>query len=471
MNRFSRFFSALASLALILAAPGLAPYQAAAQTMAARAVVPVGQLGVAGASINGLGAAGFVLPAASLQAGLTPALSPSAAPAPVLSAPSAPAPVLAAPAAPTAAAIAPAAATRPLALKAARTAAATAEKSAAPARALAALQTGANALGANALGAGRLLTNSGSGASSPYGSVAVLDAMFEGSIARPEALAVSALPAASAAPRLDPSEARAPQAGPRWVTTLRGPDDAPPATSVKRTLSVGFLAAVIPIAITMASIAVAQLLGYHLHPNYNGPAGTATTSLLQALAIWAGAAIMAPLSEEAIFRGGLQGRLAKLSAKLHLGSFVVPALITSVLFVALHETSDPLLFATRMVHAMVLSYVYHKEGILASMAAHGFFNGLLALSIVFSAIGMPWLSVATVPLALFFAWRAAKAVRAQKPAIASGALAPKPLSAGLSFLFAGLLMLGYFFLMPNIFWPIGAAALVNKGILMLKKKS
>ncbi len=451
MNRITRFFSAFLAFSLILAAPGLAPFQAAAQTLgAARAVVPVGAIGATGASINGLGAANFVLPAASVspletRTGLIPTLAPSAALAPVLAAPA------------VAVNAAPAALAARSALQASlRPAAVTPEKTAAPVQALAVLQTGSNALSAAA--------KTGSEAAPQ----AALDGLFEGSVARPEALAVSGLYAAADAPRLDPSGAREPASGPRWVKTFRGPNDAPPATTVKRTLSIGFLAAVIPIAITMVTVAVAQMLGYQLHPNYQGPAGTATMTVVQAVAVWVGAAVMAPVSEEAIFRGGLQGRLAKLAAKLHLGSFIAPAIITSLIFVALHETSDPVLFATRFVHAMILSYVYHKEGILASMAAHGFFNGLLALTLVFTALGAPWLALAAAPAALYFAWKARKTLRAQKPDIASGALAPKPMSGPLAILFAALLMLGYFFIMPNIFWPIGAVALLINGIIKLK---
>lgn len=435
MNRIARFFVALS---LLLAAPGLAPYQAAAQTVSARVAVPAVPLGAAGASIHGLGGAGLALPAASLQAGLVPSLAPSAALTPVLAAPvvaaNAAAPALVSPATLKAIAV---------------TAAATPEKSAAPA-ALSVLRTGGNALTAAAK----------TGAAEAPRSA--LDGLFEGSVSRPDALAVSARSAASDAPRLDPS--RGPAQGPRWVKTLRGPDEAP-ATSVKRTLSVGFLAAVVPIAITMVTVVVAQLLGYTLHPNYQGPSAGEVPTILSALAMWVGAAIMAPVSEEAIFRGGLQKKIAQITSKLHIGAFVVPAVITSLIFVALHETSDPVLFATRFVHAMILSYVYHKEGILASMAAHGFFNGLLALSVVLSAVGLPWLGLAVVPAALFFALRAAKLIRSQKPDIASGALTPKPLTAGLSFLMAGILALGYFFLMPNIFWIIGAVALIVKGVM------
>ena len=324
MKRLTRFFSVFLSLSLILVAPGLAPYQAAAQNIgAARVIVPVGSIGASGASINGLGAANFTLPAASLQTSLIPSLSPSAALTPAMSAPAA---VVNA---------APATFLAPSALKAAlQPAAVTPETAAAmPVQALAVLKTGSTALSASA--------KTGA-ADAPR---VALDRLFEGSASRPEALAVSGLSAASDSPRLSPSESR----GPRWVKTLQAPNAAPPATSIKRTLSIGFLAAVIPIAITMVTVVIAQLLGYTLHPNYQGPAGTAGMSLLQALAVWVGAAVMAPISEEAIFRGAMQGRLAKLFTKLHVGSFVAPAIITSLIFVALHETSDPVLFATRFV--------------------------------------------------------------------------------------------------------------------------
>ena len=119
---------------------------------------------------------------------------------------------------------------------------------------------------------------------------------------------------------------------------------------------------------------------------------------------------------------------------------------------------------------MILSRVYYKEGILASMAAHGFFNGLLAMSVVFSALGMPWLGLAAVPAALYFAWRASKSLRAQKPDIDSGALAPLRLSASVAFIMAAVLLAGYLFLMPNIFWAIGAVALAAKGIMLLRDK-
>jgi len=388
MTRPSRFFSALLSLSIVIVAPGLAPYQAVAQTMAARVVVPVGPIGGVGASINGVGATAFALPSASLQTGLVPSISPSITLTPVVSAPaSLDGAVSAAPvaAAPVFSALTPAA----------LAAAAPAAKSAAPVKALSALAAGGSSIVAAAKDVS---------ADAPR---VALDGLFEGVVAKPEALAVSVQSAPSDSPRLAPSD-RAPVKGPRWVKTFLGPKDGAPRTSIKRTLSVGFLAAVIPIAFTMVTVVAAQLLGYEMHPNYQGPSAGDAPTILQAAALWIGAAVMAPVSEEAIFRGGLQGRLARLSAKVRLGSFVAPAIITSLIFVALHETSDPVLFATRFAHAMVLSYVFQKEGILAAMAAHGFFNGLLALSIVLAAAGAPWLTLLAVPASIYFALKSRK---------------------------------------------------------------
>lgn len=454
MNRIVRSLSPLLSFSLILAAPGLAPYQAAAQTIgASRIVVPVGQLGAAGAAINSLGGASAILPAASLQAGLIPSLSPSAVLTPVLSVPAAA--VNAVPAGVAATSLTPVAPTAAI-----KPAAVTPEKLAAtPVSALNALQTGSNAL---------ISASKNTTADAPR---VALDGLFEGSAARSAALAVDVLSAPSAsADALSAAAKSAPSIGDPRPDRI-GSDAPKPTTSVKRTLSIGLISAVLSIAMTMATITIAQVLGHQLHPNYQAPTGTETTSLLQAFAIWIGAAVMAPISEEAIFRGGMQGTLAKLSAKLRLGAFVVPALITSVLFVALHETSDPVLFSTRLVHAMVISYVYHKEGILAAMASHAFFNGLLALSIVLAAAQMPILGFAVVPLAVFFAFRAWRTLKAQKSAVDSGTLAPQRLTAGLAVLFAGLLMFGYFFIMPNIFWPLGAVALVIAAIRLNNKKA
>lgn len=450
MNRFARLVASALSLSLVLSVS--APYQAAAQFVSAR-VAPVGASGSIGASAAAAGSLGTpnaVLPAANLQgSGFVPSLAPSLV-TPAITAPSAIATLN-----PAAAATEPYGeeVSLPHAVRKGPVvpAAATPEKAAAPVPAISALRSGGAALTAAA--------KSGS-VDAPR---VALDGLFEGSAARPETLAVSARSAASDSPRLEPSESREPAKGPRWVG-FRGPEDAPRST-LKRTFAVGVLGAVAPLVFTMVTVSVAQLLGYHLHPNYTSPVGAAVPGLVQALAIWAGAAIMAPVSEEAIFRGGLQGGiLARISAKLKLGSFVVPAIITAVAFTALHETSDPVLFGTRLAQALLLSWVYKKEGILASMASHGIFNGLLAITLVFTAMGAPLLSLAVAPLVIAAVLKARAYLKAQKPEIASGAVAPVRLSAAVSVALAALLAAGYFLIMPNIVWPVGAVALLINAV-------
>ncbi len=225
----------------------------------------------------------------------------------------------------------------------------------------------------------------------PAAPAAVLDQLFEG-FERKDAANDAPAPVGRGTEgrgaRLAPATVRAaaPANGPRWVLTEEKP--AAPKTNWKRTLSVGFLAASVPLFITAVITGVAQALGYAFNSNYNSPAASfgEVPGLLEAGVLVVAAAVMAPVAEEIIFRAGLQGGLAKVTKFMRLGSFVVSATLVSLLFVAIHETSDPVLFATRFIHSLILAWAFKKEGLLASMAAHGFFNGLLTLPILAGAL-------------------------------------------------------------------------------------
>ncbi|MDE2491278.1 MAG: CPBP family intramembrane metalloprotease, partial [Elusimicrobia bacterium] len=292
-------------------------------------------------------------------------------------------------------------------------------------------------------------------------SAASLDALYEGAASRaPLGEAVpAAAEAASPAPALAPSAA--PASGPRWVFRSQAPaSPAAPRTSLKRTLSVGYLTGFLGLLLTQAAAIGAGLLGWVPHSNYHVPFQMAHLTPLGALLILVGGSVMAPIAEEVLFRGGLQGGLSKLTSKLHAGKFWIPALITSAVFVVVHETSDPVLMAVRFGFAFALSRTFHKEGILASMTAHGTFNGLTFLPLILAAFHAPLIvSIASLPLAAYGAWRAWRTLRSQGPEIASGALAPKPFSAKLALLFIPVLLGGFFFVMPNFIWIYGAAAL------------
>lgn len=356
-----------------------APLPAAAAIARVAAAVPASPMGAGAAGAARLGASLGSPIGLSLR---TPSLAPSAlTPAPSLNPAPAPAnaglraPVLAASALPLSPSMNGAAAAAPEG------------PAAAPAAALAAEDAAKIPAVAGVEEAFRLIRGE-KGAAAPAS--VVLDRLFEGTAKRSSAADAPAAGAPSApGTGLAPASAKlsAPTVGPRWVFHEAKP--APGAqSSWSRTFSVGLLAAVIPLALTTIIVFGAQMLGYELHPNYTNPAsgleGT-TPSVLQAALLFTGAAVMAPVAEEILFRAGIQGSLSKISNSLRLGVFWVPAVIGSLIFVAVHETADPVLFSTRFIHAMILAYAFKKEGILASMAAHGLFNGLLTLPLLGAA--------------------------------------------------------------------------------------
>jgi membrane protease YdiL (CAAX protease family) len=439
MNRFARL---AAALSIFLAAFGAAPTQAVAQAFTARAAAVSAASSAAGSAASITAAVPAALSAPALgtlslsapSARSLPSAAPSAAAAPLAAAPAvSAAPVAAAAAAaPVRAALAPAAAPAPAA-------------AAAPAAARA-LREGAARLGESA-------RSEGVSAKS-----AELDALFTGSVARSAETA--------GAPALSESRATAlaAAAGPRWVFRPETPVPSQPAprTTLKRSLAIGYLTGLAGLVFTgVATALIAGFTGWTPHGNYQAPFDAMHGGLGVALSIFLGAAVLAPMAEEVIFRGALQGGLSKITARLKLGAFAVPAVITSLAFVAVHETADPVLFAVRLGFAFMLSRVFQKEGILSSMAAHGTFNGLATASIVLAAAHVPLVGQALVlPLALYLAFRAWRVLKAEKPEIAAGTLAPKPFTAKHALLIIPALLAGFLLVMPNLIWLYGMGLLV-----------
>ncbi len=225
-----------------------------------------------------------------------------------------------------------------------------------------------------------------------------------------------------------------------------------------------------PLAITAVAVTVAQLLGYQLHPGYHSPMPQQLT-IGTVAATMGMAAVLAPVSEEIVFRSGLMGGIRKLTRRIPLlGEFWIPALVSSAVFVALHELSDPLLFATRLVHSLILSWAWHKEGLPSSIAAHAFFNGILTLPMVFSLLPGPGPIIAgllTAALGIVYTWRSIKALKVQRADRASGKVLPFELSSKQALGLAGLLLLGYYLLAHNPIWFLGA---VGFGWYALKRK-
>jgi membrane protease YdiL (CAAX protease family) len=463
---------ALGLSALLLSASF--PLSAAAQV--GRVAVNVPTAGVSGAAgavrIGGpalLSPSGASLSAPGLGATLAPSIAPSlsltpSAPAASLAAPSAaPAPFAAAPA------ISPVGPSR-VGVVSAALAAAPAANLGAPAEGvdrktvIAGVETAVTEL-------------QGAKHAGPVASPAVLDRLFEGFERRQaanDAPSVAGAESASGA-KLAPATAKTSPAadGPRWVLT--GEKPAQPKSSWKRTLSTGYLGAVLSLVATAVIVGGAQLLGHELHPNYASPAEGlgAMPSLLQAGVLFAAASVLAPIAEEIVFRAGIQGGLSKVTKFLRLGGFWVPAVLGSVIFVAVHETSDPVLFAARFVGAMIFAYVYQKEGMLASMSMHAFHNGLLTAPILAAAIvgslglggaaaGLlgAGISLGMLVAAVLYVVKSVRLLNRQRGDIKSGALAPKAFTTTHGLWSLVIMLAGFFLLMPNIFWLAGALGIM-----------
>jgi membrane protease YdiL (CAAX protease family) len=288
---------------------------------------------------------------------------------------------------------------------------------------------------------------------------AALDSVFSGA-AKSESAGVAG-PASGAMPAAMGSFLGRASAGGQRQEQEPPSSQEPPRQSIGRSARVGFIAAVVPIAITFATMIVAQAVGYHFHAGYQNPFPQHMTAVT-ALTSFIGAAVLAPVSEELIFRGGIMGWLksvtpSRFGAK---AAFILPAVVSSLIFVSVHELSDPVLFATRFVHSMILSYAFHKEGYTGSIFAHGFFNGLLIMPMVLGVLLPGALAqLATfglVPLSVYFAWRAYNKIRAERPDKKAGRLVAFKVSPLLAALFAAALFAGFFLIMGNIVWAVGA---------------
>lgn len=289
------------------------------------------------------------------------------------------------------------------------------------------------------------ITAAGRSDSSPEAGRQALDRLFAG-LARPAPTDETV----AAPERAEPGPVRTAgleAAGPRGPPS---PDPVPPAAprqSLARSALVGWVAAIVPFCLTVAAIATAAAFGYEIHPNYSPPAQPALNAPAVAGALVMGA-VMAPVSEEVIFRAGLMGGIGKLTRRVpRLGDFWLPALSSSLVFVLLHETAEPLLIATRLVHSLIMSRAYHKEGLASSIFAHGFFNGL--------ALTLPLLGMAPAAAALLaLSALACVVLGRQRGDRRAGRLVPYELGAGASLSLAGLLLAGVYVL-PNLVWFLG----------------
>ncbi|MFA6030574.1 MAG: CPBP family intramembrane glutamic endopeptidase [Elusimicrobiota bacterium] len=155
---------------------------------------------------------------------------------------------------------------------------------------------------------------------------------------------------------------------------------APPAPrrSLARAARYGFLMGLLSIAIKAAGFYGALALGFVPDPNYGSLVmDVAGAVRLSPLALMFHRAVYAPIWEELVFRCGLLGGLQKAGEWVHLpGAAVAASVLSSAVFVLLHEMADPLFIGLRMVEALLLSRTYLREGYAASVVQHATINGL-----------------------------------------------------------------------------------------------
>ena len=244
---------------------------------------------------------------------------------------------------------------------------------------------------------------------------------------------------------------------------------APPRQKVSRALRIGAITAIAALAIIIGVDVGATMVGYEFHASYSMPlvadptafamfGDTIAAFLAKAQILFMGAG-MAPYWEEVAFRAGVIGMSGvgalwlmkkvvwgaeKLTAKARkLRPWVIPAAFgiaateAALLFAVIHEVSDPVLLTERVLQALVLSYLYVREGLVSGMVHHSVFNGLALLTMPFiatasgavimgPAVGLALGLTALVGAILYFTRNTA---RKEKAEIRAGTLSPYRLTA------------------------------------------
>ncbi len=95
--------------------------------------------------------------------------------------------------------------------------------------------------------------------------------------------------------------------------------------------------------------------------------------------------LLAPIAEEAIFRGAFLGSGWALLRRIRIpnaAAFWCAAIPVSLLFVCLHETANPTFIWIRMSGALALAWVYRIGGLRAAVAMHAIGNSFWASLII-----------------------------------------------------------------------------------------
>ncbi|OIO06179.1 MAG: hypothetical protein AUJ52_12665 [Elusimicrobia bacterium CG1_02_63_36] len=285
----------------------------------------------------------------------------------------------------------------------------------------------------------------------------------------PVLVAVGSLAAAAAAIYGVRAWLRTRAQGPPAVSVDAAAVPTSPAMKLSRAIRIGALTALAMLALDVAVEAAAPALGYVFNSSYAMPEfaspeafsmfGPWVAGLLAKAQMLFMGAFNAPYWEEAAFRAGVIGMSGigatwlvkkavwaaeKLTEKAkRLRPWVLPAAFgiaateAALFFTVLHEVSDPLLISLRVAQALLMSYLYVREGLVSGMVHHGVFNGaaLLAMPLITGVGGAallgPSLGLAAGLAALTGAlwWVSRGTAAKENAAIKAGTLAPYRLSA------------------------------------------
>ncbi|MBI5200222.1 MAG: CPBP family intramembrane metalloprotease [Elusimicrobia bacterium] len=199
-----------------------------------------------------------------------------------------------------------------------------------------------------------------------------------------------------------------------------------PRSHWSRSAKVGYVASWLLMAVNFGFPVIADALGLAQNTTYQPPPLPSFT-IAGVTALMLFIAGMAPVAEEGLFRGGVMTAVRNKFGRLkRVGQFWLPAIVSALLFVPLHEMSDPVTMAVYAAISLTLSRLYYKEGIYASIAAHSFYNfqlGLFLLASLFKvSLAFPALLLGVTGLPLLFL--AARDLWAQRADRVAGRVVP-----------------------------------------------
>lgn len=231
----------------------------------------------------------------------------------------------------------------------------------------------------------------------------------------------------------------------------------------RRWISLAVRATAVVVAVKLAAVLLVPEAALELPSNYAAWGLPPEASWGAAAAFLVRGGLLAPISEEAIFRGALLGGVWAGLLRLRVGrraAFWGAAVSVSLLFVCLHETANPVFIWIRMVGALALAIVYREGGLSAAIAMHAignsFWSSLIVADRFFGPDGMIVVLAAAAGSAYVFSRGGAE----PPPEFAVGATA---LGARPAFALAGTLTAGSLIFGGSPLYTVAALGLLSCG--------